>query len=193
MNEKIRTEELTDLLREMFSPSDYKLISDLKLDPVPENSKYSSFNFSFNNLEVVYRKAKVTPDRPGAFVTLWQRPSTPSVNNKPIPLNSSQLNYIMIRVQKYADNLDQKGVVEEGLFIFPVALLVKRDIISSKESKGKTGFRVFPPWSGDRGNEGMKVFSASGKKTQAWQLPYFVEIDNNKKIDKMTLNKIFNL
>jgi len=38
----------------------------------------------------------------------------------------------------------------------------------------------------------MKVFSESGKKTQRWQLPYYIEIDNNGLIDSCNLNKILN-
>ncbi|WP_392339283.1 MepB family protein [Moritella marina] len=61
--------------------------------------------------------------------------------------------------------------------------------MSSEQSKGKTGFRVFPPWSQDRGVTGTKVFSESGKKTQRWQFPYFVEIDDGL-IDPKKLNEI---
>ncbi len=53
------------------------------------------------------------------------------------------------------------------------------------------GFRVFPPWSQDRGVVGTKVFSDYGKKTQSWQLPYFLAIDEGGLIDPNELNRVF--
>jgi len=76
------------------------------------------------------------------------------------------------------------------MFIFPISLLIAKGIVSSVKNKGKTGFRVFPPWSQDRGISGSKVFSESGKKTQRWQIPFFVEIDENGLIDPCELNKL---
>jgi hypothetical protein len=80
--------------------------------------------------------------------------------------------------------------LERGMFIFPVSLLIKKGIICGDKSKGKNGFRVFPPWSQDRGKVGTQVFSDSGKKTQRWQLPYFVSIDENGLIDPVKLNSL---
>ena len=79
-----------------------------------------------------------------------------------------------------------------GMFIFPVSLLIKKGIVPSTKNKGKTGFRVFPPWSDDRGVAGTKVFSELGKKTQQWQLLYFLEIDDDGLIDLCKLNNILN-
>ena len=78
------------------------------------------------------------------------------------------------------------------MFIFPVSVLIKKGIVSSLKSKGKTGFRVFPPWSQDRGMVGTKVFSESGKKTQRWQIPFFLKIDENGLIDSYELNELLN-
>ncbi|OUR93546.1 hypothetical protein A9Q84_18940 [Halobacteriovorax marinus] len=184
MKEIAYSEELEIFLKKEFVPAGYIITSDIIIDSVPENSKYSALSFSLNKKKITYRQGKVTPDRPGAFLTLWQRPSSSSeINNKPIPLNFEQLDYLFIKVQGPSQRV--------GLFIFPVSLLIAKNIISKKDSKGKTGFRVFPPWSEDRGNKGMKVFSDSGKKTQRWQLPYFIEITESGSIDHSALNKLF--
>ena len=189
MKEFIYRNELSNLLKDVFLPAGYELTSDVELDIVPENSKYSAFNFSLNNQRIIFRKAKVTPDRPGAFVTVWQRPESPiDNNNKPIPLKSTQLDYLFVRVQKHGEAVKKR----DGFFVFPVSVLIKKSIVTLENGKGKTGFRVFPAWSADRGTNGMKVFSDSGKKSQAWQLPYFVEIDKNNFVDKDLLNNIFN-
>ena len=112
--------------------------------------------------------------------------------NKPIPFKYYELDYLFIKVDEQShdpDTVETRHKLKSGLFIFPTSLLIKKGIISSEKAKGKTGFRVFPPWSGNRGTIKTKVFSDSGKRTQSWQLPYFVKINNNK-IDIIQLHKI---
>ncbi len=183
------------LLAKNFAPIGYELTKKVELDPLPESSKYEGLTFSLNDKKIVYRKGKVTPDRPGAFLAAWQRPAlTENHDNKPIPLTCNELDYLFIKVeshQKEPGNETLVGGHKRGLFIFPVSLLIQKGIVSSTGKKGKTGFRVFPPWSQDRGIVGTKVFSESGKKTQRWQLPYFIEIDENGLIDADELNKVF--
>lgn len=178
--------EIKNFIKSIFEPIGYKLTNEIEVDPVPKNSKYCALKFSLNNKKIIYRNAKVTPDRPGAFVTIWQRPSSSSLNNKPISLNSIDLDYLFIRVKENSDDNSK-----EGIFIFPTSILIKKKLVLCEGSNGKTGFRVFPPWSADRGGIGMKVFSASGKKTQSWQLPFFVEIDNGSVVDSNILSRIF--
>jgi len=167
----------------------------IELDPVPESAKYEALVFSLDDKNIVFRKGKVTPDRPGAFLAVWRRPSSPAINNnKPIPFKTDELDYLFVQVEGYSnptDNTESLNEPKHGIFIFPVSLLIEKGIISSSDRKGKTGFRVFPPWSQDRGVVGTKVFSESGKKTQRWQLPYFLEIDKKGLIDPSELNKVF--
>ena len=187
--------ELQRLLVSAFIPAGHKITKNIELGPVPESIQYDALVFCLDGKNIVYRKGKLTPDRPGAFLAVWQRPLSPGVNgNKPMPLNSLELDYLFVRVQEHSNvtNTDEAMTnPKQGMFIFPVALLMKYGIVSSPTSKGKTGFRVFPPWSQDRGVVGTKVFSGSGKKTQRWQLPYFVEIDEDDLIDPSGLNKVF--
>ncbi len=174
--------ELESLLKKQFVTAGFNFTTPVALDPVAENAKYEALTFSLNEKLCLYRKANVTPDRPGAFLSIWQRPALEANNgNKPIPLASDELDYLFILVE------DKSG---RGLFIFPVQLLIKKGIVSSSAKRGKTGFRVFPPWSQDRGALGTQVFSVSGKKTQAWQLPYFIAMDKDGSIDKNELRKI---
>lgn len=183
--------ELDLLLSKAFIPAGYEITKSLELDEIPESSKYEGLVFSINDKSIVFRKGKVTPDRPGAFLAIWKRPFSEK-ENKPIPLQSNELDYLFVQVEDYSNIISTDKSInnpKSGMFVFPVLLLVKKGIVSSEKSKGKTGFRVFPPWSQDRGVVGTKVFSESGKKTQRWQLPYFVEI-NDGSIDSKQLNKI---
>jgi hypothetical protein len=227
LNHKNYYVELTRLLTTGFPPAGFHVTNDIELDPVPENANYAALTFGLNGHRIVFRKGKVTPDRPGAFLAIWQRPSPELVsintsdialsdiknNKKPIPLNAEQLDYLFIEVHSYPESgvlaegsdLAEGSVLaegsgpeminklERGMFIFPVSLLIKKGIICGDKSKGKNGFRVFPPWSQDRGKVGTQVFSDSGKKTQRWQLPYFVSIDENGLIDPVKLKTLINL
>lgn len=182
MSVKNYRDDVESLLINEFSSLGFNITADVSLDTVVENAKYEALNFSLNDRRIVYRKGNVTPDRPGAFLSVWQRPVLETSNgNKPVPLKSDELDYLFIQVEDESDR---------GLFIFPVATLKEKGIVSSATKKGKTGFRVFPPWSQDRGVVGTKVFSESGKKTQRWQLPYFIGIGKDGSIDSGELKKI---
>ena len=187
-------DDLESLLVKMFVPSGYQITKKVELDPVPESSKYEALSFSLNNRRIVYRKGKVTSHRPGAFLALWNRPLLEDANGiKPIPLTSNELDYLFIQVESHSNILEELELgSQDGMFIFPVSVLIEKGIVSSSKSKGKTGFRVFPPWSQDRGIVGTKVFSESGKKTQRWQIPFFLEIDEKGLIDSSELNKLLN-
>ncbi len=196
MTKKNYGEECHSLLNREFVAAGYKITSDIVLDPVPENSKYQALTFALNNCHIFYRNGNVTPDRPGAFLSVWQRPSatpTNKANNKPVPLNYDELDYLFVQVQEHASVASIENSLsnpKRGLFIFPVSILIEKGIVSSTSKKGKTGFRVFPPWSQNRGAQGTKVFSASGKKTQRWQLPYFIKIDENGLMNPNHINNL---
>lgn len=186
--------EFNSFLIQEFIPLGYKITKSVELDSVPENSKYEALIFSLNNSQMVYRKGKVTTDRPGAFLSVWQRPPLESNNgNKPIPLSANDFDYLFVQVENLSNLTKDLGHNPKyGMFIFPVSILIEKGIFSSSKNKGKTGFRVFPPWSEDRGVTGAKVFSESGKKTQQWQLPYFLGISTDGSIDSSGLLKILN-
>jgi len=187
-------EELQSLLVKVFVPAGYQITKEIELGSVPESSKYEALNFSLNGKRIVYRKGKVTSNRPGAFLAVWQRPSSENgTDNKPIALASSEFDYLFVKVESHSTISEEfEHRPKYGMFIFPVSLLVEKGIVPSENYKGKTGFRVFPPWSQDRGVVGTKVFSESGKKTQRWQIPHFLEIDAKGLIDSCNLKKLLN-
>jgi len=182
------------MVKETLISAGYKLTETAPLSVKNFNSEYGADEFLLNNNKVVYRKGKTTHDRPGAFLALWQRPLDPALNgNKPIPFTSEQLNFLIIEVSSLSDSNDLTETstdIQRGIFVFPTKILIKKGIVSLLDSKGKTGFRVFPPWSQDRGTEKTKVFSNSGKKTQAWQLPYFLKLDEVGNLDRNLLGTI---
>ena len=106
---------------------------------------------------------------------------------------TQDLDYLFIYVSSdliVPHNKELENEYKSGIFIFPVEMLVEKGIISSTYSRGKTGFRVFPPWSDDRGLTGTKIFSNSGKKTQQWRLPYYFSLADKDLIDEPRLLEI---
>tara|TARA_R110000868_G_scaffold398943_1_gene672402 strand:- start:3921 stop:4223 length:303 start_codon:yes stop_codon:yes gene_type:complete len=60
-------------------------------------------------------------------------------------------------------------------FVFPKSVLIKQKIFSVNKASGKRGIRIYPPWD--------KTINQQAKKTQEWQLKYFLEIPNNDIVD----------
>lgn len=94
--------ELDLLLSKAFIPAGYEITKSLELDETPESSKYEGLAFSVNDKSIVFRKGKVTPDRPGAFLAIWKRPFSDK-ESKPIPLKSNDLDYLLVQVEEYSN------------------------------------------------------------------------------------------
>lgn len=128
-----------------------------------ESVEYCACKFEINKLKVVFRVAKITPTKTGQFVTLWKRNK-----NKPIqPFDDSDaIDWVVINT---------KTEHYFGQFVFPKSVLIERGVISNNLKEGKRAFRVYPPWDLTTSNQ--------AKKTQNWQLNYFIEIPKNQLID----------
>ena len=137
-----------------------------------ESREYDACSFTINGKNIQYRLAKITPTKPGQFVTLWKR------NEKGItaPFDASDdLHFIIISVIK--------GDLA-GQFIFPVSVLASKGIIAQNGKDGKRGIRVYPQWD-DTNNKQAKI-------TQAWQLKYFLPSTCNGSMHTVVLKKLFN-
>ncbi len=122
----------------------------------PESAEYGAFEFMINDMPVKFRIAKITPTKPGLFVTIWQR----GVNGLIEPFHISDAPELIILSAR-------KGRLI-GQFIFPKDLLLEKGIISGNGREGKRGIRIYPPWDKD--------LNKQAAKTQEWQLKYFLDI-----------------
>ncbi len=129
-------------------------VRNLKLDN--ESAEYGAADFTIHNQNIKFRVAKITPTKIGQFVTFWKRidkgPITPYAYQDPFDL-------LIVNVQTET---------HFGQFVFPKKILCEKGIISTEEKEGKRAFRVYPAWD--------KAENPQAKKTQVWQLEYFVEI-----------------
>ena len=123
-----------------------------------ESREYNACNFILSNYRIQYREAKITPTKAGLFVTTWKR------NEQGItaPFDSKDdFDFLIITARNGA---------LAGQFIFPKNVLANQGVITHNGKDGKRGIRVYPPWDVE--------LNKQATKTQKWQVPYFLKIDN---------------
>jgi len=133
-----------------------------------ESHKYGACSFDINNHHIIFRVGNITPTKVGQFVTLWKRIGTGPI--LPYDLTDA-VDFFLIMVR--SDN-------NFGIFVFPKSVLYEKGIISKDGKGGKRAMRIYPTW--DVAN------NPQAKKSQAWQLHYFYEINN---FDDSSLYNIF--
>ena len=125
-----------------------------------ESRDYSAYTFTLNNLKIVFRSAKITPTKTGQFVTLWK----PLGNGPIMPFDAlDPIDLVVISVHK--DN-------HYGQFVFPKKVLAAKGVFTTNCKDGKRAMRVYPPWD--------VTENAQAKRTQKWQLNYFLEIKEGR-------------
>jgi hypothetical protein len=154
MEPMILESDFKQVERLVYSKCNFKYTIPIRENESPE---YGAGTFKLNNLFIKLRSSKVTPKKVGQFVTLWKR------NNEGVTQPhslSDSIDLVVINTRK--DDLF-------GQFIFPAKILERHGILSSDKSKGKRGFRIYPPWD--------KTTNTQATKTQKWQLEFFLEIN----------------
>lgn len=148
-----------------YEPMGYAY-SNLKQDE--ESQEYGACTFEMNNKIIKFRVAKITPTKIGQFVTFWKRIGTGPI--MPYDMSDSfDLLVVSVRNAKHF-----------GQFIFPKNMLWQKGLVSNDGNGGKRAMRVYPPWD--------ITDSPQAKKTQAWQLLYFAEIQPT--IDTANIQKL---
>ncbi len=134
-----------------------------------ESEEYRACSFDLGQKCIKFRVAKITPKKVGQFVTFWKR-----VGNGPImPYDVNDTFHFLIVSVRSGNNL--------GQFIFPKNVLLQKGLLSKDGRGGKRAMRVYPAWD--------VADNVQAKKTQAWQLLYFVEI--KPVLDKVKIQKLF--
>ncbi len=142
-------------------------ITDLIIEA--EGKEYKACQFRLNGMKVICRNSKITPKKKGQFVTFWKR----NKNGITEPYSEAD------KVDFYIINVVKGNKM--GQFIFPKSVLIEYGIISTPQKDGKRGFRVYPNWD--------TPTSQQAKKTQKWQMKYFVEL--NEEIDLDLVKELY--
>lgn len=136
----------------IYKPSGL-IIQNLKTED--ESADYGAAEFTIKNRSIKFRVGKITPTKIGQFVTFWKR-----IGEGPIlPYEFTDF-FDCLVVSVRAEN-------HFGQFVFPKAVLCEKGIVSCNEKEGKRAMRIYPPWD--------KADNSQAKKTQAWQLQYFIK------------------
>lgn len=141
------------------------------LEQGKEGSEYGASEFTINDRFVKFRVGKVTPTKIGQFVTFWKR-----IGKGPILPYDLIDSFDFLVISARSEN-------HFGQFIFPKTVLYEKGMISGSEKEGKRAMRIYPPWD--------KTDNSQAKKTQAWQLQYFIKL--NEQFDSAHLKYLFDV
>lgn len=158
---------------ENIYPSAGMKVTDVQPDGQDSTEDYAPYRLKLNGQNIAFRKGRITETKIGEFVALWKRPNG-NPKSKPIPLDKNDVAYVVVSVA------DQK---HQGQFVFDTATLHKQGILAGDGKKGKTAFRLYPPWT--------KPDVSQAIKTQQWQLQYFLPIAENGTADITKACKLF--
>ncbi|WP_328425704.1 MepB family protein [Streptomyces sp. NBC_00443] len=139
--------------------------------PEPEGAEYAAHAFTLDGLSVRFRAARTTPTKVGQFVTVWKR--SPGGPIQPFDVTDPvDLFVISCRDGEHF-----------GQFVFPLDALRRRGVVSVDGSGGKRAFRVYPPW--------VTPTNRQATSTQAWQLDYFLHLDQDGPVDAARARKLY--
>lgn len=139
--------------------------------PEPESAEYAAYGFTLDGLSVRFRVGKTTPTKVGQFVTVWQRSAEGPIR----PFDAAD------GVDLFVINSRDGG--HFGQFVFPREVLCERGVVSRNGAGGKRGFRVYPPW--------VTTTSRQAGSTQAWQVNYFLPLDEDAPVDAVHARALY--
>jgi len=154
----------------IFSPLNMVLSNLIKES---ESSSYEAHKFELVGKSIVFRIAKITPKKAGQFVTVWKRGENGLIE----PFNHLDSVDLFI-INTSTDN-------HFGQFVFPESVLCERNIVSYKDKTGKRAIRVYPSWEVN--------INSQAKRTQNWQLEYFLDLSPHTIIDYSKVKKLYGL
>ncbi len=161
-------ENLLKIIERVYKANQFKY-SELSIEN--ESLEYGACKFKLNNLFILFRVAKITPTKTGQFVTLWKRSETGPI----APYDNSDEIDVFVVCARQGENF--------GQFVFPKSILYEKDIVSKEGKGGKRAIRVYPPWD--------TADNPQARRTQAWQLKYFLEIPFGKDIDCELVKRLY--
>ncbi len=156
------------MLQNMYKPLGLEVTT---FEVEAESSDYGACRFSLKGKNIVFRIAKTTPTKVGQFVTIWKRSET---GGEIAPLDAGDgIDFVIIHSEG----------AQSGQFVFDIATLLAKGIMSSNGKGGKRGIRVYPPWC-------MPV-AKDAIKTKTWQICHFLHLSQDGCVDFSQVQKYF--
>lgn len=160
----MKNEVLNYLIENIYTPNNMEISNILE---EKQNSKYSALTFNINNISARFRISNTTPTKSGQFVAFWQKNTY--LSNEAFYYENAPDILIVTCIDN--NNL--------GQFIFPKDILLRENILKSKNTSGKMGLRIYPTWDVPTTKQGLQ--------SQKWQCEYFIDLSNLKNISKEKL------
>ncbi|PEI74035.1 mep operon protein MepB [Bacillus wiedmannii] len=163
--------KFNDVIRNLnniiYKPNEL-IITNLKEEQ--QNAEYAGCLFNLNNKTIRFRVSKITPNKTGQFVSFWEKDD--NMQNQAFSYDAAPDLLVITCID---DN-------KLGQFIFPKEILLKEKILKMQSQKGKMAMRIYPIWDIPVSNQ--------AKKSQMWQLQYFVDLSDH---NNLSLDKLLNL
>lgn len=153
----------------VYKPSGL-ILQNLKIED--ESADYGACEFTIKNRSIKFRAGKITPTKIGQFVTFWKR-----IGKGPILPYEFTDSFDFLVVSVRAEN-------HFGQFVFPKEVLSEKGIVSCDGKEGKRAMRIYPSWD--------KADNSQAKKTQAWQLQYFIKF-SERDLDFARIRYLFKI
>ncbi|AWB46793.1 MepB protein [Paenibacillus sp. CAA11] len=131
-----------------------------------QNLEYEGATFEAGKQTFRSRLAKLTPKKKGYFVVFWEK----DIHNK-----NQAYSYKNCPDKVIVSVIDQK---RKGQFIFPKEILLKQEVLSNADKKGKMAIRVYPDWEIE--------LNPAAKRTQRWQQKYFIDLTASVDVKVLT-------
>lgn len=126
--------------------------------PEAQNAEYGAFVAEVGRGTIRFRVGKLTPTKPGVFVSVWRRAQDGST--EPFAAEDD-VDLLVITAREES---------RVGQFVFPRSTLVEHEIVTVAGCGGKRGFRLYPPWSATTNKQ--------ARKSQQWQTAYFLDLEH---------------
>ncbi|PEN45860.1 mep operon protein MepB [Bacillus wiedmannii] len=163
--------KFNDVIRNLnniiYKPNEL-IITNLKEEQ--QNAEYAGCLFNLNNKTIRFRVSKITPNKTGQFVSFWEKDD--NMQNQAFSYDAAPDLLVITCID---DN-------KLGQFIFPKEILLIEKILKMQSQKGKMAMRIYPIWDIPVSNQ--------AKKSQMWQLQYFVDLSDH---NNLSLDKLLNL
>lgn len=121
-----------------------------------QNSDYESAQLEINSQLWHIRTARITPNKPGAFLAFWRR----ALDGTTEPFSDDDE---CIGLKVFVSEGDRFGV-----FSFTREHLLSLRVVSTPGALGKRGFRVYPAW--------CEALNPQASRTQRAQAKAFAEL-----------------